>query len=86
MFIPIWLLLSGIVRLVEILLLVRVLISWVPQWSRAPWGRVVIALTEPILFPLRRIARIPVAGNLGLDLSPMVALLLIQLARMILPI
>jgi YggT family protein len=82
-FFPMWFLLSSALRLIEVLLLVRVVISWVPQWNRSVWGRVVIALTEPILFPLRRVARIPAGPGMSLDISPMIALVILQIVRVL---
>jgi YggT family protein len=85
MFLSLWLIAGAVLRLIEILLIVRVLVSWVPPWSRSVWGKVVILLTEPILLPLRGIARVSGPG-IGVDFSPMVALLIIQLIRMLTPL
>jgi YggT family protein len=78
-----WALLALVLRVVEILLLVRVIVSWVPAWGRSVWGQLVRLVTEPILMPLRAIARIPASGTYGFDFSPMLALLIIQLIRML---
>jgi YggT family protein len=57
------------------LLIVEAVFSWVnPQ---APLAPVVRALTEPLLRPLRRV--VPLIGNV--DLSPLVALILLQIAQ-----
>ena len=69
--------------LAEILILARCVISWVPPWQRAPWGRVVTALTEPMLFPLRRAMRVN-AGAIGIDFSPMILLFIIHGVRQLL--
>lgn len=58
----------------------RVLLSWFPMAADNPIGRVIYDVTEPILGPLRRI--IPSFGML--DISPLVALLLLQVLRNIL--
>lgn len=56
------------------LILVEVVFSWVnPDAPLAPFIR---ALTDPLLRPLRRV--IPLVGNI--DLSPLAALLLLQIA------
>ena len=54
---------------------VRVIMSWVPV--RLPFGlnELVFNVTEPVLSPIRRY--VPMAG--GMDFSPFIALLLIQL-------
>ncbi len=55
---------------------VRVILSWIPN-ARLPFGLgdFVFGVSEPILSPIRR--AIPFFG--GIDFSPFVALLLIQL-------
>lgn len=55
----------------------RVLLSWVPM--RLPWGlnELFFLISEPILAPIRRV--LPMAA--GMDLSPLVALVLLQLAE-----
>lgn len=58
---------------------VRVIMSWVP--IRLPLGlnELVWNVTEPVLSPIRRY--LPIAG--GMDFSPFIALLLIQIAASI---
>jgi YggT family protein len=55
---------------------VRVILSWIPN-ARLPFGLgdFVFGVTEPILSPIRR--AMPFFG--GIDFSPLIALLLIQL-------
>lgn len=55
----------------------RVLLSWIP--TRLPWGlnELFFLISEPILAPIRRM--LPLAA--GMDLSPLVALVLLQLAE-----
>ncbi|ADU50995.1 protein of unknown function YGGT [Thermaerobacter marianensis DSM 12885] len=66
------------------LLLVRVIMSWFIQgnYNRTFHDvyRVLVQLTEPVLAPIRRV--MPATGPL--DLSPLVALLLVQLVEWIL--
>ena len=53
---------------------IRVLLSWFPIDPRNPLVTVLYEITEPILEPLRR-----VVPRLGMfDLTPMVAIILIQ--------
>lgn len=56
----------------QILIFVRVVLSWLPLGNN-PVSELVIRLTDPILSPLRRV--LPRFGML--DLSPMIALLII---------
>lgn len=59
----------------SILILIRVLMSWIPNLDPYnPIVRLIYQLTDPILEPARRI--IPPIG--GLDLSPLIVLLLID--------
>lgn len=59
------------------LLIIEAIFSWVnPHAPLAPFIR---ALNDPLLRPLRRI--VPLVGNI--DLSPLVALILLQIAMMV---
>ena len=53
---------------------IRVLLSWFPIDPRNPLVTILYDVTEPILEPLRRV--IPRLGMI--DLSPLVAILIIQ--------
>ena len=57
-----------------------VILSWVPPGGYSPAGRIVSDIATPIMQPLRRL--LPMAG--GLDLSPVAAILLISVLRMVL--
>jgi YggT family protein len=65
--------LIGLVQLLfdlyVIVLLVRVLLSWIQVDPRNPIVNVINQLTEPLLAPIRRM--LPQGG--GLDFSPMIA-------------
>ena len=58
----------------------RVILSWVP--TRLPWGLndFIFSVTEPILAPIRR--ALPMAA--GMDFSPLIALVLLQLIEQLL--
>ena len=58
----------------------RVLLSWIP--TRLPWGLndFIFSVTEPILAPIRR--ALPLAA--GMDFSPLIALVLLQLLERLL--
>lgn len=60
-------------------ILARVLISWLPISRESAIVQLLYGITEPILGPIRRI--LPSMG--GLDLSPMVALILIMVAQQV---
>ena len=59
--------------------LVRVILSWVAPDPSNPVVRVVIQITEPLMAPVRRL--LPDMG--GLDLSPLIVLLGVQLLKIL---
>jgi YggT family protein len=74
-------LLDVVFQVLTLLIVVRVILSWVPGLgSDHPAARVVYRLTSPIIDPIRRL--MPPAG--GLDLSPMIAVLLLWLVQRVL--
>ncbi len=65
---------ATLLQLLSIAILIRALLSWVRPDPRNPIVQVLDAITEPILRPLRQI--VPRMG--GFDLTPMVALIVLQ--------
>ena len=72
-------LLSKLLYLYTFAIFVQVIASWVSPGGRSAALDLVDSLTEPLLRPLQR--RLPPLG--GLDLSPMLALMLLQVALML---
>jgi YggT family protein len=70
-------LVSGLFTLLMIALFIRVIASWFGISPYRPWMRPVMALTDWIIDPIRRI--LPPLGML--DLSPLVAWLVLSLVR-----
>ncbi len=73
------------VQAVIILIVVEALLSWVPDLKRK-FGEVtgfIESLTEPILKPFRRI--LPPEKTGGLDLSPLFAIMALQIIERLLP-
>jgi YggT family protein len=68
--------------LFEILIFVRILMSWLPIDRNGSFARVLFSLTEPILEPIRNL--LPQTGMF--DFSPMVVLLLIFVLQQMLDI
>lgn len=64
----------AVLRVYSWVITARVIISWVNPYPRNELLLWVIRLTEPVMAPLRKLLPIP-----GLDLSPLLAWLLIQL-------
>jgi YggT family protein len=75
-------LLQVVVGLLDIyfwVILVRALISWVNPDPYNPIVRMLVLVTEPVLRPLRRL--VPPSRLGGLDLSPLLAMVLIQFLK-----
>jgi YggT family protein len=69
------------IQLLTVLVIIRVLLTWVPSVDYGhPLIRLIVRITDPILLPVRRI--LPPMG--GLDLSPIIAILLLNLAGQLL--
>ncbi len=66
-------LLQLVLMVVGFLILIRALLSWFPSLHENEIVQLVMQITDPVLEPIRRI--LPPMG--GLDLSPMIALILI---------
>ena len=66
-----------------LLIFIRVIISWLPVPPGNQLIKVLYALTEPILSPIRALIRKSPLGRPGmmLDFSPIIAYLLIMLAK-----
>ena len=72
---------SGLANALSLAIFVRVIVSWVPG-LRLPFGvgEFAWAISEPLLAPIRR----AMPMGIGLDFSPLIALLAIQLAERVL--
>jgi YggT family protein len=68
-------------KFLEMLIFVRVLMSWLPMLDRSnPVVSWIYRLTEPILGPIREVLRKSPIGNVGmmLDFSPIIVWLLLE--------
>jgi YggT family protein len=62
------------VYILDILIFIRCILSWIPNMFTNPLGRLVYRLTEPILAPIRKLLfGSPIGGGMGLDFSPVIA-------------
>jgi YggT family protein len=66
-----------LVRILNYAILARVLVSWLPISRDNVLVAIIYEITEPIIAPIREV--LPSMG--GLDLSPMIALILLQVAQ-----
>ena len=69
--------LARLIDLYSIVVLVAVILSWVRLDRRNPLVTITHGLTEPVLAPIRNV--LPPTG--GMDFSPMVLLLVLQLLK-----
>jgi YggT family protein len=69
-----------IFQLLSLAIVARALISWFPISPYHPVVNILNQITEPFLAPLRRM--LPAAS--GMDLSPLVAIILLQVIQRIL--
>ena len=71
--------------LLEKLIFVRIILSWLPIGYNNPIMQLLYTLTEPILGPVRNMVdKSPIGGGMGLDFSPIFALILMSLVQMLL--
>ena len=70
-------LIATLIELYSFVIVAAVIVSWIPLDPRHPVAAVVYGLTEPVLAPIRR--ALPPMG--GLDLSPMVLLIALQVIK-----
>ena len=71
--------------LLEMLILVRILLSWIVGYQGGSVMRLLYNLTEPILQPVRNMVdKSPLGGGVGLDFSPVFALILLRLVKALL--
>ena len=77
---------SWVFQIYEFLILIRVLLSWInvnpnrPAFDH-PLIQILNRITDPVLAPLRRL--IPPIGG-AIDISPVIALILLEILRTIL--
>jgi len=72
-------LILSLLQLYTWVIIIRALISWVSPDPYNPIVRTLAVVTEPVLRPLRRLVPPHKVG--GVDLSPLIAILLIQFVR-----
>ena len=73
----------GLIRflfeLYAVILLARVLLSWLQIDPNNQWVKIIYQLTEPLLAPIRRL--LPQGG--GIDFSPIVAFIVLLVAEQV---
>ncbi len=80
--------LIDLLSLLSLLILVEVIVSWAIYFGARgisryhPWVRMLHRVTDPILMPFRKI--LPPERMQGLDISPLLAIIIIQIVQQIL--
>ncbi|MBX6753250.1 MAG: YggT family protein [Thermorudis peleae] len=64
--------------ILQLAIVIRAVLSWFDPTASNPISRFLVQLTEPLIAPIRRV--LPLVGGV-LDLSPLVALILLQLLQ-----
>ena len=72
-------------RLLYILVIIRVFLSWIPNARYSTIGNLICTLTDPILGPARSMLNnSPLGGGMMIDFSPVIALFILDIIQMIL--
>ena len=77
-------LVCSLIQLYVYVLLARIILSWFPISPTSPLSavyRVLLTVTEPVLAPIRRAIPPVGMGGMGLDLSPLIVLIAIQVIQ-----
>ena len=73
-----YLLVDTMITFLMVVMIARVIVSWINMPAHNSLVQVVIFFSDPILTPIRKI--VP-ARNVGLDFSPMFGIILLMVAR-----
>lgn len=72
-------------QVIYILIFIRILLSWFPGARGSGIGSMIYEVTEPIMGPIRKmVAKSPIGGGMMLDFSPLIALFILQIAKVVL--
>ncbi|MBN2557725.1 MAG: YggT family protein [Clostridia bacterium] len=72
-----------LLEVVSYMLIARVLLSWFPQVRQSKFFAILFQLTEPLLMPIRKLLSRTKAGEMPIDLSVIIAYLIIAVIQMI---
>lgn len=71
-------LLYDLLSIYEVILIVRIILSWIRPDPGHPVVRLIYKVTDPVLEPIRRM--LPMTG-MGIDFSPIVVFVIIMLIK-----
>lgn len=81
---------GSLFRIFEFLIVANALLSWFPfVWQNPTWSKIagmINWLTEPLLKPIRKLLAKTPAGNMPIDISAIVAILILGVLQNILVI
>ena len=83
-----WVLIRAVAQIFLLCLLGRIVLSWFPPSGPGPFARfrqVLFAITEPVLAPIRSLLPPIRLGGMGLDLSPMIVFIALEILLAWLP-
>ena len=69
---------NNIFQLLNLLIIIRVLLSWFNFNLNNQFVQILFAITEPILAPFRNLLS---SFNMGIDISPMIAIMALNFIR-----
>lgn len=76
---------EALIRIIDWIILIRVLLSWIPIDRNSSLVKVVYSLSEPLLYPIRQILRkSPLGDGMMIDFSPIILILILQAIQTIL--
>ena len=76
---------SSLIRLMEFLIFLRAILSWIPQARDSSFAAVLYQLTEPVISPFRRLlSRVEALRAFPLDLSVLAAFLALEAVEVLL--
>ena len=71
-------LISNVFQIINILIIIRVVLSWFNYNTHNQYVRLLYKITEPILTPIRNLLS---SFNMGIDISPMIAIIALNFIR-----
>ena len=74
-----------LIQIIDWIILIRVLLSWIPIDRSSPIIRLIYALSEPLLYPIRQLIRkSPLGDGMMIDFSPIILFLILRIIQNIL--
>lgn len=69
---------SIVFSIIDFVLLIRIILSWIPI-SRNTFVNLIYSLTEPLLYPIRKLLnKSPLSDGLMIDFSPVVLVIILS--------